>query len=107
LNLHIRHNLPYTYSVRYFLHRAFSSFDFLDQKPELKQIVDTKQRAACTDDYQWLVGYCAGPACRHRTQVACLIQVKDPVLSPALAKLQQFEFLLEQWMEWMGYTETS
>ena len=71
------------------------------------EILKTKVGSACRGVDEGIGGREVSPAGREKAQATRLVPVIDTLLSPLPAVSGQLQRLLKEWMERMGYTETS
>lgn len=108
IQLDRRRNYIYT-TRRYFPYsaRRLPSSEPFQQHDQLVQIIEAEVRAACRDLHKWIGCRNVGVACGKRLDMSVAIGEVHSILAPVTAAFDQFEFLAEHWMEWMGYSDLS
>ena len=94
------HNLPYTAVVG-------SWPDPRDELDQFEQLLRSERGAPCGHDIERILANQVRPDRRQRAQTALTVMKPGPVLAPVLPSLDQIEFLAEQRMVWVSYTESS
>ena len=78
-----------------------------DQVSQRQQAIDGERAAAVRDHRERIGRRNVSPPGGQREQRAILVVQVDPVLTPVLAVRDELEVPARQWMEQMGYPDTS
>ena len=98
LSLHMRRYYIYTFL------RPVSS-EPLQQSSQLDQIFNAEERPTRRDLHERIGACDVGVTSQDRMHLAFRIEEVHAIFSPVVTMIDQLEFLVEQWMESVGYSE--